>query len=107
MTRLGVLSLIAMGSTLFAACDQAPDRALDSSRNEPVVVYAALFERLFTRMTQAANAQASLAYPVNMKAAHAATLNATGRANVSSKNVGLVAWHIVDATKLAERACYR
>jgi hypothetical protein len=56
---------------------------------------------------QAANAQASLVYPVNMKAAHTELLGAPGRANVSSKNVGLVAWHDLDAAKLAERAHYR
>ena len=65
-----------------------------------------LFEWLFSKDAQAANAQANLVYPVNMKVAHTAPLSAAGRQNVSRKNVGLVAWHAADASKLAERAHY-
>ena len=67
---------------------------------------AKLLEWLFSKEAQAANTQANLTYPVNAKTAHMALLSAAGRANVSRKNVGLVAWHEDDASKLAERAHY-
>ena len=66
-----------------------------------------LLEWLFSKETQAASAQANLAYPVNAKAAYTALLTAAGRANVSRRNVGLVAWHEADARQLAKRAHYR
>jgi len=67
----------------------------------------ALVEWLFSTDAQSAHAKQSLMYPANTSAKYANTLDAAGPENVSSKNVGLVAWHEEAAAKLAERARYR
>ncbi|MDH3614747.1 MAG: extracellular solute-binding protein [Gammaproteobacteria bacterium] len=68
---------------------------------------AALLEWMFSTDVQATGSSKNLTYPVNASAKHAEMLDAAGAKNISQKNVGLVAWHEVEAVKLAERARYR
>jgi len=67
---------------------------------------AKLVEWLFSIDVQEKMALQNLTYPANSSAAHDDTLDPAGPESVSPKNVGLVAWHEVAATKLAERARY-
>jgi iron(III) transport system substrate-binding protein len=67
---------------------------------------AKLVEWLFSADVQEEMASQNRIFPADQSAAHDDALESLGAKNVSPKNVGLVAWHEIEAAKLAERARY-
>lgn len=116
--RYGIVS-----STAYAVA-MANDPRAEISAVTPVITYAEidgigvarhahnpegaaeLVEWLFSTDTQEKMALQNLTYPANPSAAYDDALDSAGPERVSPKNVGLVAWHEVAVTKLAERARY-